>query len=119
MTPQAVTSPEVPVSWVRAALELAVLAALTEGDRHGYALEQRLAGQGLGPVRGGVLYPVLNRMEAEGLVRSTWQAGDAGPGRKVYSMTVDGQERLMAQRASWQRFSVALEQFLAQTIGER
>ncbi|MEU4419859.1 PadR family transcriptional regulator [Actinoplanes sp. NPDC024001] len=101
--------------WVRAALELAVLAALTEGDQHGYAIGQRLAEQGFGAIRGGVLYPVLNRMEADAVVASSWQAGQGGPGRKVYVITQAGRERLAEQRESWGRFADTMSRFLEQT----
>ena len=98
--------------WVRATLELAILHALTGGEQHGYALAQRLADQKLGAVRGGVLYPVLNRLEAEDAVSSTWQAGQGGPGRKVYAITDDGRRRLAEQRAAWQRFTAAFDRYL-------
>ncbi|MFC7534481.1 PadR family transcriptional regulator [Actinoplanes sp. GCM10030250] len=101
--------------WVRATLELAVLAALTEGDRHGYALGRRLAEQGLGSVRGGVLYPVLNRMESEATVVASWHAGQGGPGRKVYAITDTGRERLTGQRTAWVRFAATMSHFLEQT----
>ncbi|MBB2940986.1 PadR family transcriptional regulator PadR [Actinoplanes lutulentus] len=101
--------------WVRATLEMAVLAALTDGDRHGYALGQRLAEQGLGAIKGGVLYPVLNRMEADAVVTSSWHAGQGGPGRKVYAITESGSRRLAEQRESWGRFTEAMQRFLEET----
>ncbi|GAA2704779.1 PadR family transcriptional regulator [Actinoplanes palleronii] len=103
---------------MRATLELAVLAVLAESDRHGYAVAQRLGEQGLGPVKGGVLYPVLNRMEIEAVVSSSWHAGQAGPGKKVYAITEDGRLRLAGQRASWHRFTSTFDQFLQQTTGQ-
>ncbi|MEU4158916.1 PadR family transcriptional regulator [Actinoplanes sp. NPDC026670] len=111
--------PEPEAGWVRATLEMAVLAALTEGDQHGYALVQRLAEEGLGKVRGGVLYPVLNRMEADGVVVSSWHAGQGGPGRKVYALTDPGRQRLADQRAAWSRFAGTLSRFLEQTTEAR
>ena len=108
---------EAEAAWIRAALELAVLATLTEGDRHGYALAQHIAGQGLGAVRGGVLYPVLNRMEAEAVVESSWHAGQGGPGRKVYAITGAGRERLAELSKSWSRFSGAMSRVL-ETVTE-
>jgi PadR family transcriptional regulator PadR len=114
-TPQA----NAQAGWLRAVLELAILAALTEGDRHGYALAQRLDDAGLGPVRGGVLYPVLSRLEAEEAVSSSWQAGEAGPGRKVYALTEAGRQRLIDEQAGWRQFAAAVEQFLAQTTGRK
>ncbi|OJF14465.1 PadR family transcriptional regulator [Couchioplanes caeruleus subsp. caeruleus] len=98
--------------WLRGALELAVLAVLAEEDRHGYALAHRLAEQGLGTVRGGALYPVLGKLEASGAVRATWQPGDGGPGRKVYAITADGRDRLLAERARWQEFATAFARLL-------
>ena len=104
--------------WVRATLELAVAAVLTEGDLHGYALAQRLSGLGFGTVKGGALYPVLGRMEAEGSVCSLWQAGEGGPGRKVYSITPSGRTWLAVERARWHIFAAAVDRLL-DTPGER
>lgn len=115
----AIPQPDAEPAWLRATLEMAILAALTESDRHGYALAQRLGENGLGAVKGGVLYPVLNRLEAEAAVSSTWQAGEGGPGRKVYAITGDGRRRLAAQWASWQRFTTTLDEFLRQTTEQR
>ncbi|GGQ87698.1 PadR family transcriptional regulator [Couchioplanes azureus] len=98
--------------WLRGSLELALLAALAEEDRHGYALVHRLAAAGLGAVRGGALYPVLGKLEASGAVLATWQPGEGGPGRKVYSITADGRDRLAAERARWQEFAAAFARLL-------
>lgn len=95
--------------WQRGTLQLSLAAVLAEGDRHGYALVQRLAEYGLGTVRGGALYPVLGRMETEGLVESRWEAGDGGPGRKVYRLTDAGRTQLREEIARWRDF--------AQTMG--
>jgi PadR family transcriptional regulator, regulatory protein PadR len=105
--------------WLRAALELTILAVLTEGERHGYALAQRLAGSGLGPIRGGALYPVLGRLEADGLVHSVWQAGEGGPGRKVYSLTAAGRVRLTQDVVRWHEFTAAVDRLLSETTGDR
>jgi|GEM_PF-606916 len=102
-------------NWIRAGLGLAIMAALTEGDRHGYALAQRLAEFGLGPIRGGALYPVLNRLESEAAVRSDWLPGEGGPGRKVYSITEVGRRRLADERTRWAEFTDAFERLLTAT----
>lgn len=112
-------SPDSSLAWVRASLALAVLAVLTEGDRHGYALAQRITELGLAPVRGGALYPVLGRLESDGFVESLWQAGDGGPGKKVYSLTETGRRRLDTERAAWRDFSAALDGLLGATTQEQ
>ncbi|MFI0906698.1 PadR family transcriptional regulator [Streptomyces sioyaensis] len=101
-------------SWLRGALELAVAAALAESDRHGYALAQRIEQCGLGGLRGGALYPVLGRMEGAGLVESHWQAGEGGPGRKVYRLTDSGRARLREDTVRWNEFTAAMGRLLDQ-----
>lgn len=111
--------PERPVDWqggwLRGVLELALAAVLAEGSQHGYALARRLAERGFGQVRGGALYPVLGRMERDGVVTATWEPGEGGPGRKVYALTPAGHERLREQRAQWASFSVLMDDLLDST----
>ena len=103
--------------WLRASLGLAVLSVLVGGDLHGYALAQQITDHGLGPVRGGALYPVLGRLESEGAVESIWTAGEGGPGRKVYTLTEQGRERLGAERARWTEFATAMTALVTQEPG--
>ena len=110
MTAGAASDPA--VAWMRAALGLAILIMLEEGDRHGYALAQRITELGLGPIRGGALYPVLGRLEADGAVVSLWEAGDGGPGRKVYSLTEAGRAQGERERRRWKEFSAAMSHLL-------
>ena len=80
-------------------VSLCVLGVVAEGPTHGYAIAQRLQQAGLGAIRGGTLYPVLTRLETDGLLTSTWREGDGGPGRKVVSLTPTGRAEL-ARRAT-------------------
>lgn len=90
-----------PAPWVRAALDLAVLASLTERALHGYAIGQVLAAHGFGLLKGGSLYPVLGRLEEAGDVEAAWVEGQGGPGRREYALTARGRERLGRELASW------------------
>src|ERR1700732_846500 len=99
-------------SWLRGTLPLALAAILARGDQHGYALVQELAARGFGSVKGGALYPVLGRMETDGLVEARWEPGDGGPGRKVYRLTEAGPGRPEEEAESWQQFSAAMDQLL-------
>ncbi|MFJ8541948.1 PadR family transcriptional regulator [Streptomyces sp. NPDC093586] len=100
--------------WLRGVLPLALAAVLEQADQHGYALVQQLAAHGFGTVRGGALYPVLGRMETEGLVEARWEPGEGGPGRKVYRLTDAGRTRLREETESWHRFSDAMDRLLDQ-----
>ncbi|MDR2372721.1 MAG: PadR family transcriptional regulator [Bifidobacteriaceae bacterium] len=96
---------EWPTEWLRAALELAVLGAAAHGTTYGYELASRLAANGIGQIKGGTLYPLLGRLEREGLLDARWGPGDGGPGRKYYNLTPAGRDRLAALAEAWRRFS--------------
>ncbi|MGW8949076.1 PadR family transcriptional regulator [Streptomyces sp. NPDC055709] len=104
--------------WLRGVLPLALAAVLAEGDRHGYALVQELASRGFGTIRGGALYPVLGRLETDGVVEARWEPGEGGPGRKVYRLTDAGRARLREEATSWKQFSDAMDQLLAHGMEE-
>jgi PadR family transcriptional regulator PadR len=81
-----------------------VLAILTEGDSYGYAIIKRVATLSGGHLQwtDGMLYPVLHRLERQGLVSTKWGTSDSGRKRKYYRITKDGRLQLVAQRQQWQ-----------------
>lgn len=93
-----------PGEWLRGVLGLCVLGVLADEPTYGYAISQRLHGAGLGTVKGGTLYPLLARLEADGLVESAWQAGNGGPGRKYFTLTAAGRRELASRTQDWARF---------------
>lgn len=103
-----------PASWLRGVLEIAVLAALVDGESYGYALAQRLSRAGLGKVSGNTLYPVLARLETSGAVSSRWTEGAGGPGRKFYAITDNGRRRLALEGDDWERFAEATVALVSQ-----
>lgn len=106
------TANDWPPEWQRGVLATSALAVLAEGGAHGYAVAQRLQAAGIGAVKGGTLYPVLNRLEEEGAVTSAWQEGEGGPGRKVFTLTDAGRARLATLRDGWQPFAAAMTALL-------
>lgn len=96
--------PRWPTEWLRGVLELCVLGVLVRGRTYGYAIAQQLELAGLGTVKGGTLYPLLTRLEADGLVVATWEAGEGGPGRKYFELTAQGRAQAGERGVLWQRF---------------
>ena len=89
----------------RGSLELCILAILDHGRRYGYDIVQALShSEGL-VIKEGTIYPLLNRLEGEGLVSSEWQASPEGPARRYYTLTDVGREQLPRMRAQWVRFA--------------
>ena len=81
-----------------------VLAILAEGDSYGYAIIKRVTELSGGHLQwtDGMLYPVLHRLERQGLVAARWSEADSGRQRKYYRITKDGRTQLAAQRQQWQ-----------------
>ena len=92
----------------RAALPQAVLAVLSHGESHGYAIAEVLRRHGFTRIKGGTLYPLLKRLEDQGLVEHTWQHDQAGPGRKQFTLTGQGRHELERTARAWHRMSEAL-----------
>jgi DNA-binding PadR family transcriptional regulator len=81
-----------------------VLAILAEGQSYGYAILKRVAELSGGRLHwtDGMLYPVLHRLERQGLVAADWGTAENGRRRRYYRITDDGLVHLAAQRQQWQ-----------------
>lgn len=93
-----------PAEWLRGVLELCTLGVLSRGKTYGYLVAQSLQDAGLGAVKGGTLYPLLGRLERDGFVSTSWEAGDGGPGRKYLELTPAGYAELIRRSAQWREF---------------
>jgi len=80
-----------------------VLSVLAHGESYGYALIQRVRQLSGGRLEwsDGMLYPVLHRLEKEGLVESLWRTAENGRRRKYYRIATTGQTELARQRQQW------------------
>jgi PadR family transcriptional regulator PadR len=92
----------------RAALPQAVLAVRSRGESHGYAIAEVLRQYGFTRIKGGTLYPLLKRLEDQGLVEHSWQHDDAGPGRKQFTLTEQGRQELERSATAWRLMSQTL-----------
>ena len=94
-------------------LDTLLLASLENGPRHGYAVREALrVGSGARfDLPTGTIYPALRRLEAAGLVKSTWAEAD-GRRRRSYQLTAAGRRRLAGDRAAWRDFASAVTAIL-------
>ena len=97
-------------------LDMIVLAALTKGPAHGYAVIQEIRQRSGSEfdLPEGTIYPVLHRLELNKLIESRWTTAENGRRRRVYSLTRRGRRALVEHRAVWQRFSRAIAGFLGE-----
>src|SRR4051812_20662912 len=96
-------------------LDMIVLAALSAGPAHGYAVIEeirRRSGEAF-HLPEGTVYPALHRLEQGGLLVSRWTTAETGRRRRVYSLTRHGERALAERRAVWRQFSEAIGGLLA------
>jgi PadR family transcriptional regulator, regulatory protein PadR len=101
----------IPKELVAASATPLVLSILSRGESYGYAILQHVRELSGGRMEwtDGMLYPILHRLEEQGLVRAEWKASDAGLKRKYYRLRDAGKEALGAQRQQWNAVNDALQ----------
>ena len=110
--PQALSS-GLPKDFLRPCL----LLLLREGDAHGYELREPVSAFGFDHSDPGALYRALRRLEAEGLVRSTWEPSESGPPRRVYGLTEAGVEELDRRATDLAEGERRIDAFLDRYLG--
>lgn len=80
-----------------------LLGILAEGENYGYALIQRVKELSNGKLEWneGMLYPVLHRLEREGLITAEWKEGGSSRKRKYYRLTHPGKNAETFEREQW------------------
>ena len=97
----------------KGALDLCVLALLSRGDSYAYEIASRLAEAiGMGE---GTIYPLMRRMQNDGLVDTRLVESNSGPPRKYYRLTSSGRAAFVAQKREWRAFTDAVNQLLGET----
>jgi PadR family transcriptional regulator, regulatory protein PadR len=86
-----------------------VLAALSQLQtfRYGYELRQRLADKGM-PIEEGTLYPLLRRLESQGVLTSEWRV-DGGPPRRYYVLSDEGRHLLHRLWETWRGLNKTMD----------
>jgi len=94
----------------RGVIVLAVLSQLTE-EQYGYSLLKSLSDLGL-EVDQGTLYPLLRRLESQGLLESVWKLEEARP-RRYYVISAQGKKILPRLKAEWNSIVAVMKKMLA------
>jgi PadR family transcriptional regulator PadR len=91
-------------------LDLCVLALLSRQDSYAYEIASRLAEDvGMGE---GTIYPLMRRLQGEGLVTTYLVESNSGPSRKYYRLTAAGRKAYALQRADWEDFVMSINRTL-------
>jgi DNA-binding PadR family transcriptional regulator len=90
-----------------------ILAALSQLDqaKYGYSLINDLAERGM-EIDQGTLYPLLRRLEAQGLLESSWNTEGSRP-RRYYALSAAGRAALAQLAADWRALAAVMENLLS------
>lgn len=93
----------------RGALPLAVLAQLRQ-EHYGYSLRKQLSEMAL-EIDEGTLYPLIRRLEKQGLLASEWRFDDKRK-KRYYQISTLGEEVLTAMKSEWRQLNKSLDEIL-------
>lgn len=95
-------------------IQLMLLALLKEKDHYGYEIirELEIRSEEVFCLKEGTLYPVLHRMQNQGLVTSYEKEAGNGKRRKYYRITEKGLRQLAAEKEEWKRFTLSVDRVI-------
>lgn len=98
--------------WKKGSAELLVLSLLEDQPRHGYDISKLIQIRSGGALRFHVtsLYPLLHRLEKEGLIVGRWVEKAEQRRRRYYTLTPQGKKMLGSKRKSWKDFVAVISQ---------
>src|SRR5436305_9079100 len=97
---------------LRGLLDLCLLSVMKDGPTYGYEMTKRLRERGLMAVSEGSIYPLLGRLERDGLVEVERASGDGGPPRKYYRPSTAGARALAEGIGEWEAIRDAVDSVL-------
>lgn len=96
-------------------LEGCILAAINHSELYGYEISERLSDYGFGKIAGGTIYPLLLRLEKNGLLAAVFRDSEVGPIRKYYSLTKAGILELQQFKENFNELNSAVNKLLNDT----
>lgn len=91
---------------------MCLLSLIDEEASYGYEMVNKLRGRGLDLASEGSIYPLLSRLQKQGMIEGYLVQSTAGPARKYYRMSDDGREVLRRWRREWREFSASVNAVL-------
>ena len=97
---------------VAASTKPLILSILLGGENYGYMIIRKVKDLSGGKLEwsDGMIYPVLNRLERDGFIRSQWKLSEGGKHRKYYRLTDQGGRELEREKSQWLCVHEALSQ---------
>lgn len=91
---------------------MCLLSLIEEEATYGYEMVDKLRERGLDLASEGSIYPLLSRLQKQGIIEGYLVQSPSGPARKYYRMSEDGREILGRWRSEWRGFATAVDAVL-------
>lgn len=91
---------------------MCLLSLINEEASYGYEMVSKLRDRGLDLASEGSIYPLLSRLQKQGLIEGYLVQSPAGPARKYYRMLDDGREVLSLWQSEWREFRNSVDTVL-------
>ena len=98
----------IPSQMLKGTLEGCILKVISEKETYGYEISQQLQQYGFGEIAEGTVYPLLLRLEKNGLISGTSRQSEKGPNRKYFSITEQGAAELKNFLQNWKALEYAV-----------
>ncbi len=99
----------IPSQMLKGTLEGCVLAVISKSETYGYEISRQLEEYGFGTIAEGTIYPLLLRLEKNGLISAVYRQSEVGPKRKYYSLTDSGREEMRMFFRNYYELTSAVE----------
>lgn len=103
---------------LKGVLDMCLLAVISEEPSYGYEMVRKLTDRGLDLVSEGAIYPVLSRLQRNGLVEGYLVASPEGPARKYYRIEKQGAVALEEWSRAWRDLAKGVENVLGGVTDE-
>ena len=94
-------------------LAMCLLSLIEEEASYGYEMVSKLRERGLDLASEGSIYPLLSRLQKQGMIEGYLVQSSEGPARKYYRMSAEGRRILEIWREEWHEFDTSVNAVLA------
>lgn len=91
---------------------MCLMSIIDEEPSYGYEMVAKLRSRGLDLTSEGSIYPLLSRLQKQGMIEGYLVQSSEGPARKYYRMSRDGEEALTQWRHDWNGFRESVDSVL-------
>ncbi|GMA64154.1 PadR family transcriptional regulator [Alicyclobacillus fastidiosus] len=100
---------------LKGTLEGSILKVIKESETYGYEISEKLRNVGFSSISEGTIYPLLLRLEKNGLLVASYKDSPLGPKRKYYSLTEQGEQALKEFFVNWREIEKSVNKLFEES----